>query len=104
MANRVQMIGSEAALASGPHDMRQDAFGGGMVEMVGSEASLAHRTTSLGVFDKGVRGGRVEMTGTEVQLSHTPVRGWESYGTPISDNSQSSMKPVSGYPTSKRRQ
>lgn len=102
--DRIQMIGSEADTTPGsPNDMRQSAFPGGTVEFTGSEASLSRRTTPMGVFDKGVRGGMVEMTGSGAEVNRTPQRGWESYETPISENSQQPGSSVSGYPRSGRK-
>ena len=101
--NRIQMVGSESDLQNGPDDMRQSAFPGGTVEFTGSEASLSRRTTPMGVFDKGVRGGMVEMTGSGAEVNRTPVRGWESYETPISQNSQNSENTGSGYPRAGRK-
>lgn len=100
--DRIQMVGSEAELEKGPRDMRNIAFTGGMVEMVGSEAEMPHRTQPQGQFDKGVRGGKVEMIGSEVVFNRTPVRGWESYSTPISDNSETPQSSVSGFPSAGR--
>lgn len=101
--DRIQMVGSEADLQNGPDDMRQSAFSGGTVQFTGSEASLSRRTTPMGVFDKGVRGGMVEMTGSGAEVNRTPIRGWESYETPISQNSQNPEKTDSGYPRSGRK-
>ena len=102
--DRIQMIGSEADTTPGsPNDMRQSAFSGGTVEFTGSEAMLSKRTTPMGVFDKGVRGGTVEMTGSGAEMNRTPVMGWESYETPISENSEAASASVSGYPRGGRR-
>ncbi len=96
--NRIQMTGSEAGLMDGPHDMRQSAFAGGRVEFTGSQAELSKNTTPLGIFNKNVRGGRVEMTGSEATLDRTPRRGYDSYETVISINSQNSSEHDSGWP------
>lgn len=101
--DRIQMVGSEADLQNGPDDMRQSAFPGGTVQFTGSEASLSRRTTPMGVFDKGVRGGMVEMTGSGAEVNRKPIRGWESYETPISQNSQNPENTDSGYPRSGRK-
>lgn len=102
--DRIQMIGSEADTTPGsPNDMRQSAFPGGTVEFTGSEASLSRRTTPMGVFDKGVRGGSMEMIGSGAECNRTPHRGWESFDTPISENSEASNSSVSGYPRSGRK-
>lgn len=98
--DRIQMIGSEADTdKNSPRDMRNIAFQGGMVEMVGSEAEMPRGTVPQGEFDKHVRGGRLEMTGSEAPLSRTPSRGWESYPTPISDNSETPQARVSSFPS-----
>ncbi len=96
--NRVEMVGDEMDLNKGPDDMRQSAFPGGTVQMVGSEAMMVHQTTPMGQFDKHVRGGTQEWTGSTVDLNQTPHRGWDSYPTPISDNSTASESSKSGYP------
>lgn len=97
--DRIQMVGSEADTTPGsPNDMRQSAFPGGTVQFTGSEAGLSKRTTPMGEFDKGIRGGKVEMIGSETELNRTPVRGWESYETPVSRNSENSNTGNSGYP------
>lgn len=99
-SNRVQMIGSEAELQNGPDDMRQSAFPGGTVQMVGSEAMMVHRTTPMGEFDKHVRGGTEEWIGSKTEMNKTPRRGWESYPTPISRNSEASESTESSFPGS----
>ena len=97
----VEMVGTEFDLKKGPDDMRRDSFSGGMVEMIGSEAALGYRTVPMGVFDKGISGGSVAMDfAGKVGLDRTPRQGWESYDTPISDNSMTPQKAVSGYPRS----
>jgi hypothetical protein len=98
--DRIQMIGSEADTTPGsPNDMRQSAFRGGTVQFTGSEAELSKRTTPMGEFDKHVRGGRLEMIGSGAECNRTPRRGWDSYETPLSQNSEEETNRVSGYPT-----
>ncbi len=101
--DRVQMVGSESELQKGPLDMRQSAFPGGTVQMTGSEASLSKSTTPMGQFDKHVRGGSMQMTGSGAEVNRTPERGWESYQTPISENSEPSQNSISGYPRGGRK-
>ncbi len=96
--SKVQMTGSEADLSKGPRDMRADAFLGGTVEMIGSESDLSRRTTPMQEFNKGVRGGKTEMIGSEADLSYKPQRGWNSYSTPISENTLESEQVASSYP------
>jgi len=98
-SDKIQMTGSKADLTKSPRDMRQSAFTGGTVYMTGSEAELPHRTTPMGEFDKHVRGGTVEMTGSGAEVNRTPVRGWDSYETPISENSENSESASSSYPS-----
>lgn len=101
--NRIQFVGSEADLQSGPDDMRNDNFPGGMVEFVGSEAELSRKTDPMGVFDKHVRGGTVQFIGSEAECNRTPRRGWQSYTTPISQNSDTPEASVSSYRTTGKR-
>ncbi len=98
--NRVEMIGSEMDLQRGPDDMRQSAFPGGTVQMTGSEAVMVHQTTPMGEFDKHVRGGTTEWIGSQVDLNKTPQRGWTSYPTPISQNTENPQGTGSSYPGS----
>jgi hypothetical protein len=102
-SDRVQMVGSEADLMNGPDDMRNSAFSGGEVQMVGSEAVISRRTTPMGSFDgeysKNIgKSGSLEIIGSEVEFNRTPVRGFESYPTPISQNSETPGESISGYP------
>lgn len=100
MANsKIQMVGSEQELSKGPDDMRQSAFPGGMVQMTGSDASLSRRTTPMGVFDKHISGGMTQTFATTVDLNRTAHRGWDSYDTPMSDNSETPDSSMSGFPS-----
>lgn len=95
--SRVQFVGSQADLQNEPRDMRNDNFAGGLVEFVGSEAELSRRTDPMGVFDKHVRGGMVEWIGSEAECDRTPRRGWQSFSTPISENTEPPQMAVSSY-------
>lgn len=97
MAN-IQMTGSAMDLSKGPRDMISTAFGGGSVQMTGSESDLSHETDPMGVFNKGVRGGKTQTFAGTVDLDRTPRRGWESYDTPISDNTMEPQSGTSSYP------
>ena len=87
-------------LSNGPEDMISTAFGGGDVQFVGGMADLGHETQPQGMFDKGISGGRVQnANSTTMDLSREPLRGWQSYDTPISANSETPSSSVSGYPS-----
>ena len=97
--DRINFIGEQVDLSKGPGDMRQSAFAGGMAQMIGTEMDLSSRTVPMGVFDKGVRGGSMDMGDiTDTPLNRTPQRGWDSYDTPISGNSETPSTSTSGYP------
>lgn len=103
MTNKIEMVGDTEDLKKEPRDMRAIAFSGGTVQMTGSTSDLDKTTCPQGVYDKHVRngGGKVMMTGEGMDLDRTPHRGWTSYPTPISNNSETSEQSVSGYPGSK---
>lgn len=97
-SNRVkEMVGSMADLKKSPKDMRNDLFQSGTIQMVGSMADLTKRTVPQGQYDKHTQNGMMEMIASEADLNRTPRRGWQSYETPISDNSETSMASISGY-------
>jgi hypothetical protein len=99
MSKSIQMVGSESDLKSSPKDMRQTWGGKSMIQEVGGTAQLTQGVTPMGQFDKHVRGGRMQQIGSTMDLKgFAPHRGFESYDTPISDNSEGSMDRVSGYP------
>jgi hypothetical protein len=97
---KIQLIGTGMDLSDGPEDMISTAFGGGTVQMTGSESDLSRATDPMGVFNKGVRGGKVQDENTGmVDLNRTPHRGWNSYNTPISENSKNAGEVTSNYPS-----
>ena len=103
---RIQMVGTEMDLSEGsPLNMIADRFAGGTEQMIGSEVNLSQRTDPMGSFEgayaKHVRGGRVDMIGQEepTMVTRTPRRGWDSYETPISTNSEGAEARTSSYPS-----
>jgi hypothetical protein len=105
--SRIDMTGTEMDLKSGPRDMRTDTFTGGEVQMDATMANISKRTDPMGRFDgaydKHVAGGKVEMQDEGVPLHQKPNRGWDSYETPMSTNSEGVDSRSSGYPTPKGR-
>tara|TARA_R110000868_G_scaffold58624_2_gene180835 strand:+ start:9967 stop:10290 length:324 start_codon:yes stop_codon:yes gene_type:complete len=96
---KIQLIGTGMDLSDGPEDMISTAFGGGTVQMTGSESDLSRTTDPMGVFNTGVRGGKVQAENASmVDLDRTPHRGWDSYSTPISENSKNPDGSTSSYP------
>lgn len=99
MDKSIQMTGSEVDLKEGPRDMRQTWGGKSTIQEVGSAADMTRGITPMGQFDKHVRGGRMQFIGDDTDLKGREAhRGWESYSTPISDNSQTPTDKASGYP------
>jgi hypothetical protein len=102
---RIQMVGDQSDLRSGPLDMIADDFPGGMEQMVGSTANISRRTDPMGSFEgeysKHISGGKVEFIGqTDLcPVDRTARRGWDSYSTPISKNTEPAEKRVSNYPS-----
>lgn len=94
----IQMIGSQAEQSEKPVSQVRDSFRGGSVQMIGSEAEISHKTTPMGVFNKGISGGSVQMVGSECDLDRTPRRGWQSHDTPIAETSESVQSATAGYP------
>lgn len=99
-SKKIEFTGSQADLKMGPRNMVQDGFSHGTTEMVGSAAMLSQRSSMMGRFDKHVRdgGGRLQMVGSEADMNpNGQHRGWESYSTPISDNSMGVEERESGF-------
>lgn len=85
----IQKVGTDMDLKQGPLNVVQKGFEHGRVQMTGSAAELSRRTTPMGEFDKHISGGTMEMMADkECTVSRTPRRGFESYNTAMSDNSQ----------------
>lgn len=85
------IIGSQAELKQGPADMTSKEFGGGTIDMIGSTSEL-HHDTPMGVFNKGTQSGTIDMIGSEAEFHRTPQRGWQSYPTPSSRNTETPDK------------
>jgi hypothetical protein len=81
------MIGSQADLKNGPADMQREEFRSGTIDMIGSDAEM-HGRTPIGEFDKHTRGGTIDFIGDRMSLSNTPKRGWDSWDTPIAEQTK----------------
>lgn len=87
----IDMIGSEANLKpSSPADMRHQTPGipAGEIQMTGSTSDLNRQGTDMSAFDKHVPSGQMQITGSGAELDRSARRGWQSYETDISINSE----------------
>lgn len=78
MADRIQMVGSEMDLMSGPNEQMLDTFGGGTVEAIYDPMDLGRRSNPLGVFTMQSMGQEEWVGSTVGDLKRAPHRGYES--------------------------
>jgi len=87
MSDRIQMVGMQSPLKSGPADETLDNFSGGTVQSFAEMAPLRKSNNPLAVFTEQSM-GTVEMVGMDCgKLSRKPHRGYES-GTVINQQAE----------------
>jgi len=87
----IDKTGTQAAIKSGPRNMEHTGSGGGSLDLTGSKANCAKAPASNQFFTKG-NIGAIDGVGVKANLDSTPVTGWVSSNTPLSDRAVKQSK------------
>lgn len=86
-----QLLGQQAPLQKGGEmDMAQKpgSTGTPLFQSFASEADISHRPYDNMPMNTGTRSITKQFMGSEAPLSHTPMHGYESANTPMSERSK----------------